>query len=289
MAVATNRDLAELDRRYHLHPFTSLRAHRDGMPTVITRGEGCRLWDSDGREYLDGLAGLWCVNVGYGREEIAEAIRAQATTLPYYHAFASMASEAPARLAERVVTMAPPQFSKVFYGNSGSDANDTAVKLVWYHNNILGRPKKKKDPGKIARLSRRDGGGRQLDRARGSPCGLRPAGLRGAEALGAASLLVADSGISEEEFARDLAQELEQVIEREGADTIGAMIAEPVMGAGGVFVPPKGYFDLIQPILKANDILLIVDEVINGFGRLGTTFGSESFAINADIMTIARA
>ncbi len=288
MAVTSNRDLAELDRTYHLHPFTSLRAHADGKPTVIVRGEGCRLWDDEGREYLDGLAGLWCVNAGYGREEIADAIRAQAARLPYYHAFASMTSEAPARLAERIVTMAPPHFSKVFYGNSGSDANDTAVKLVWYYNNIRGRPQKKK----ILARSRAYHG---VTVASGSLTGLE--GVHAGFDLPVFEVprlttphhyWVADSGISEEDFARDLARELEVVIEREGAETIGAMIAEPVMGAGGVFVPPRGYFDLIQPILKSNGILLIVDEVINGFGRLGTTFGSEKYAITADIMTVAK-
>ncbi len=289
MINASGNDLAELDRAYHLHPFTSLRAHTEGNTIVMTRGKGCRLWDISGRDYLDGMAGLWCVNVGYGREEITEAIRIQAETLPYYHAFASITSETPARLAERIVKMSPLHTgSKVFYGNSGSDANDTAVKLVWYYNNVLGRPKKKKI---IARSRAYHG----VTVAAGSLTGLE--GVHRAFDLPVFHVprltvphyyWVADTGISEHEFALQLAQELQAVIEHEGAETIGAMIAEPVMGAGGVFCPPRGYFDLIQPILKEHDILLVVDEVINGFGRLGASFGSELFSIKPDIMTIAK-
>ena len=289
MMSAPGEDLAEMDRAYHLHPFTSLSTHASGAPTVMARGKGCRLWDVSGRDYLDGMAGLWCVNVGYGREEITEAMRVQAETLPYYHAFASMTSEAPARLAERVVKMSSARMSsRVFYGNSGSDANDTAVKLVWYYNNVLGRPGKKK----ILARSRAYHG---VTVASGSLTGLE--GVHRAFDLPVFDVprltvphyyWVADTGISEDEFAFQLAQELETVIEREGAETIGAMIAEPVMGAGGVFCPPRGYFDLVQPILKEHDILFIVDEVINGFGRLGTIFGSELFSIEPDIMTVAK-
>ncbi len=283
-----NNSYAEMDRAYHLHPFTSLRAHASGHPTVIVRGKGCRLWDSMGREYLDAMAGLWCVNVGYGRREIAATMREQAEKLAYYHAFASMTSEAPAELAERVVTMAPSGFSKVFFGNSGSDANDTAVKLVWYYNNTMGRPLKKK----ILARSRAYHG---VTVAAGSLTGLD--GVHESFDLPLIEVprlttphyyWVADSGISETEFSQQLAQQLESVIEQEGAETIGAMIAEPVMGAGGVFVPPRGYFELIQPILKSNDILLIADEVISGFGRLGADFGSNLYQIEPDIMTIAK-
>ncbi len=278
-----------MDRAYHLHPFTSLSAHTNGAPTVMVRSKGCRLWDISGRDYLDGMAGLWCVNAGYGREEITEAIRVQAESLPYYHAFASMTSEAPARLAERIVNMSSfPTNSKVFYGNSGSDANDTAVKLVWYYHNVLGRREKKKI---LARWRAYHG----VTVAAGSLTGLD--GVHRAFDLPVFDVprltvphyyWVADTGISENEFAGQLAQELISVIEHEGAETIGAMIAEPVMGAGGVFCPPRGYFDLIQPILKEHDILLIVDEVINGFGRLGTNFGSELFSVEPDIMTVAK-
>ncbi len=279
---------AEMDRAYHLHPFTSLRAHASGNPTVIVEGKGCRLWDCSGREYLDAMAGLWCVNVGYGRREIADAMREQAVKLAYYHAFASMTSDAPAELAARIVTMAPSSFCRVFFGNSGSDANDTAVKLVWYYNNTIGRPLKKKI---LARNRAYHG----VTVAAGSLTGLD--GVHESFDLPLIEVprlttphhyWVAETGISEEEFSEQLAQQLESVIEQEGAETIGAMIAEPVMGAGGVFVPPRSYFELIQPILKANDILLIADEVISGFGRLGADFGSNLFQIEPDIMTIAK-
>ena len=286
--LGSNLDIASLDRDYHLHPFTNLSAHAQGDPIVMTKAHGTRLWDSEGREYIDALAGLWCVNVGYGRTEIADAISEQARALPYYHAFASMTSVPPARLADRVISMAPERMQRIFFGNSGSDANDTAVKIVWYFNNAMGRSRKKKI---MARARAYHG----VTVAAGSLTGLD--GVHRAFDLPVFDVLrlqvphhywAAGKGISEEEFCDNLVREVEETIEREGAETIAAFIAEPVMGAGGVIIPPKGYFERIQKILKANDILFIADEVICGFGRLGKYFGSEVFDLDPDVMTIAK-
>lgn len=281
-------DLAELDRRYAFHPFTALGDHeRTGPPIVITRGNGARLRDERGRDYIDIMAGLWCVNVGYGRTELAEAMRDQAETLSYCHAFSSMSSDKPALLAAKLIEMAPVPMSKVFFGNSGSDANDTQVKLVWYYNNVRGKPEKKK-------IIARDRGYHGVT--------VVSAGLTGLSGLHAGfdlplpfirhttapRRLWEGHGLSDEEFTRKLVVDLERLIEAEGADTIGAMIAEPLMGAGGVIAPPEGYFGAIQAVLRHHDILLIADEVICGFGRLGTMFGSTVFGMEPDLITVAK-
>ena len=230
--------LADLDRRYCFHPFTALAAHeKEGPPVVMVGGEGVWLVDANGRRYLDGLAGLWCVNVGYGRKELAEAMRDQAETLAYSHAFSSMGSDKPAILAERLVANAPVPMSKVFFGNSGSDANDTQVKLTWYYNNVRGKPGKKKI------ISRRRGyhgvtivsGG--LTGLPGVHAGFDlPLGF--VRHVTPPHRLWEGYELDDATFVGKLMDELEALIETEGADTIGAMIAEPVMGAGGVIVPP---------------------------------------------------
>ena len=281
-------DLADLDRRYVFHPFTALGDHAANGPAfVVTHGKGSRLTDSAGREYVDVMAGLWCVNVGYGRPEIAEAMRDQAETLSYCHAFSSMASDKPALLSERLIHLAPPGMSKVFYGNSGSDANDTQVKIAWYYNNSRGMPAKKKI---IARERAYHG------------VTIMTAGLTGLGGLHAGFDLPLPMirhttaprriweghGLDEAAFTARLVDDLESLIAAEGADKIAAMIVEPLMGAGGVHAPPVGYYAAVQDVLKRHDILLIADEVISGFGRLGTMFGCETFGIQPDLMTVAK-
>lgn len=281
-------DLADLDRRYVFHPFTMLGDHAKAGPGfVITEARGSRLTDSEGRSYLDAMAGLWCVNVGYGRREIAEALRDQAERLSYCHAFSSMSSDTPALLSEKLIGMAPAGMSKVFYGNSGSDANDTQVKIVWYYNNARGRPEKKKI---IARQRGYHG------------VSVMTAGMTGLPGLHAGfdlplpmirhcmapRRLWEGHGLSDAAFTAKLVDDLETLIAREGADTIGAMILEPIMGAGGVIVPPDGYYPAIQQVLRRHDILLIADEVICGFGRLGANFGCDVFGIEPDLITVAK-
>lgn len=281
-------DIAALDRAYVFHPFTALKEHERSGGPMIVRGSGITLEDSEGRTYLDGMAGLWCVNVGYGRPEIAEAIHRQALTLPYYHGFSSMSTDTPALLAERIVRAAPKGMAKVFFGNSGSDANDTQVKLVWYYNIARGKPNKRKI----------------ISRARGyHGVTLASASLTGLEGLHKGfglpldfvrhtraphRLWEAEPGMSDADFVASLAADLEAMILAEGPETVGAFIAEPIQGAGGVIVPPKGYFPAIREVLNRHDVLLIADEVICGFGRLGTMFGCEALDIEPDLITIAK-
>ena len=278
----------ELDRRFVFHPFTQLDQHATSDAPVIVEGEGVRLRDVKGQTYLDAMAGLWCVNVGYGRAEIAEALRAEASRLGYYHAFSSMATAAPALLAERILSLCPVPMARVFFGTSGSDANDTQVKLVWYYNNVLGRPAKKKI---VSRTHGYHG------------VTVMAAGLTGIESVHRGfdvplpmirhtrsphRLWEARPGESDAEFARRLADELESLILTEGPDTVAAFIAEPVQGAGGVIVPPQTYFEEVQRVLRRYDVLLIADEVITAFGRLGRWFGSDAFGIEPDLVTVAK-
>jgi L-2,4-diaminobutyrate transaminase len=277
-----------LDRKYVFHPFTKLDEHLGSAAPIIVSGEGSTLRDSRGRSYLDAMGGLWCVNVGYGRREIADALRDEALRLGYYHAFSSMATDLPAEVAERVIDLYPVPMSKVFFGNSGSDANDTQVKLVWYYNNVLGRPAKKKI----------------ISRQRGyHGVTVMSAGLTGLPSLHAGfdlplpmirhvtaphRLWEALPGETDEAFAARLADELEQLILAEGPDTVAAFVGEPLQGAGGVIVPPATYWTRIQEVLRRHDVLLICDEVICGFGRLGRWFGAEVFEIEPDLVTIAK-
>ena len=287
-AAGTETTLEDLDRKSLFHPFTSIREHLAEGPLVITEASGVRVRDRSGRDYIDAMAGLWCVNVGYGRRELVEAMAAQASRLPYYHSFASMSNEPVIRLAARLIEMAPGKMSKVFFANSGSEANDTQIKLVRYYNNLRGRPEKKKI------LSRR-GAYHGVTLGATSLSGLPPMHaifdlpLPGFLHLERPShFWHAPPGATEEEFSAVLAAELEALIEREGASTIAAMFVEPVMGAGGVIVPPRGYFERIVPILRAHDILLVADEVICGFGRLGTLFGSNYYGLEPDLVTVAK-
>ncbi|MBA3243954.1 MAG: aminotransferase class III-fold pyridoxal phosphate-dependent enzyme [Actinobacteria bacterium] len=293
MAVEPKRvdaaNVEEADRRFVFHPFTQLDQHeRAGSPSLIVEGSGARLTDIHGRSYIDGMAGLWCVNVGYGRPEIAETLKIHAERLGYYHSFSSMGTDTPALLAERLISLAPAGMSKVFYGCTGSDANDTQVKIVWYYNNVLGRPEKKK-------IVARQRGYHGVTVMAG---GLT--GLPGVHAnfdlplpmirhtTAPHRLWEAEPGQSDEDFAQKLADDLEALILAEGPDTVAAFIAEPIQGAGGVLVPPAGYFGKIQAVLRRHDVLLIADEVITGFGRLGEWFGSDVFGIEPDLITVAK-
>jgi L-2,4-diaminobutyrate transaminase len=288
--MTTSADIAEMDRRSVLHPFTYLKDFASGMiePTIVETGKGVRIQDASGREYIDGFAGLYCVNIGYGRTEVAEAIARQAYKLAYYHSYAAHTTEELARLSDRLVRMAPGKMSKVFYGLSGSDANETQAKIVWYFNNLCGRPKKKK-------IITRERGYHGCSVLSGSMTGLSfyhdhmdlpisgilrtgvPHFYRGA-------LL----GETEEAFSQRRADELEALIVAEGPDTVAAFIAEPVLGTGGITPPPAGYWAKIQGVLKKYDVLLIADEVICGFGRTGAMFGSDLYGMEPDLVTVAK-
>lgn len=274
--------------RHLLHPFTALQDHDANGPHIIERAKGIYIYDVQGNRYLDAMAGLWCANIGYGRAEIGEAMAAQVSALSYYHSFMSLANEPSIELAERLAAMAPGALNHVFFCNSGSEANDTHVKIVWYYNNLLGRPRKKKF---IARRGAYHG----VTVASASLSGL-PNLQKGFDVPLERFLHVSrphpywemPAGMTELEYSRHLAQELNDTILKEGPDTIAAFIAEPVMGAGGVIPPPEGYFQAIVPVLKQHDILLIADEVICGFGRLGRMFGSNVYGLEPDLMTLAK-
>ncbi len=280
--------LAARDIAYHLHPYTNARKHEAEGPLIIDSGEGVYVTDDGGNRYIEGMAGLWCTNLGFGNERLIKVAERQMRQLSYYHSFAHKVPTPVIELSERLLEMAPGDMGKVFYANSGSEANDTAMKLIWFYNNARGRPEKKKI---ISRLRGYHG----ITIASGSLTGLPVnhkdfdlpiAGVRHAGCPH--HYRFAYDGESEEDFADRLAAELEQQILDEGPETIAAMIGEPVMGAGGVIVPPQTYWQKIQAVLKKYDILLIADEVICGFGRTGKMFGCETFGIEPDMVTVAK-
>jgi L-2,4-diaminobutyrate transaminase len=291
MDKQTQDHISAIDRASVLHPFTQLKdfaSGKAGDPTIIESGKGIRITDATGREYIDGFAGLYCMNVGYGRTEVADAISRQAHKLAYYHSYAAHTTEDLARLSDRLVRMAPGKMSKVFYGMSGSDANETQAKLVWYYNNLRGLPKKKK-------IISRERGYHGCSVIAGSMTGM--SFYHDHMDLPVSGILQtgvphhywgAHAGETEEQFSARRAEELEALILREDPDTIGAFIAEPVLGTGGITPPPAGYWAAIQPILKKYDILLIADEVITGFGRTGAMFGCEKYNIEPDLITVAK-
>ncbi|MCC0015146.1 MAG: aspartate aminotransferase family protein [Rhodobiaceae bacterium] len=285
-----NDQLDQWDRENFFHPSTHLAQHARGESPnrIVTGGSGVYIEDRDGNRLLDAFAGLYCVNVGYGRQEIAEAIAAQAKELAYYHAYVGHGTEASITLAKMVMERAPKHMSKVYFGLSGSDANETNVKLVWYYNNILGRPEKKKI---ISRWRGYHGSGLMTGSLTGLELFHKKFDLPLAQVVhtvAPAYFRRDDLAMSEADFVAHCAGELEALIEREGADTIAAFIGEPVLGTGGIVPPPAGYWEAIQAVLEKHDILLIADEVVTGFGRLGTMFGSDHYGMKPDIITIAK-
>ena len=281
---AASRDIA-----FHLHPYTHLKKHESEGPLVITEGKGIYVYDENGKEYIEGLAGLWCTSLGFGEERLVEAATRQMQKLPFYHIFNQKTHEVAAELAERLIGLMPVKMSKVFFNNSGSEANDSAVKMVWYYNNARGRHRKKKI---ISRMKGYHGVTVAAASLTGLPNNHRDfdlpiANIRHADCPH--HYRFAKPGESEEAFATRLAESLEAQILREDPETVAAFIAEPVMGAGGVIVPPRTYFEKIQQVLRKYDVLLIADEVICGFGRTGAMFGTETFGLKPDIMTMAKA
>ncbi len=277
------RDIASV-----IHPYTNLAKHLETGPVVITRGKGIYVYDEDGKAYIEGMAGLWCTSLGFGEEALIEAAVEQMRALPYYHAFAGKSTNPLIDLSEKLLAMAPGM-SKVLLSNSGSEANDTLIKLVWYYNNAHDRPEKKKI---ISRIKGYHG----VTVASASLTGL-PNNHRDFD-LPIANILhtdcphyyrYAEDGESEEEFASRMAGNLETMILDEGPETVAAFIAEPVMGAGGVLLPPKTYFEKIQAVLAKYDVLLLADEVITGFGRTGNMWGSQTYGLAPDTMTVAKA
>ncbi|MGI9507760.1 MAG: aspartate aminotransferase family protein [Geminicoccaceae bacterium] len=276
-----------LDRDHHLHPFTDHRALSKIGSRIVTKAEGCWLWDSEGNRILDGMAGLWCVNVGYGREELVEAASRQMSELPYYNTFFQSSTPACVELAAKLATIAPADLSRTFFANSGSEANDTAVKLVRYFWNMQGKPEKKT-------IISRELGYHGVTLAAASLSGLTPMHpqsdlpLPGFEHVAAPYWYGKGGDLTPEAFGKQAAAALEERILTLGPDKVGAFIGEPIQGAGGVIIPPETYWPEIKRICDRHDVLLIADEVICGFGRTGRWWGSDSFGIEPDIMTMAK-
>jgi L-2,4-diaminobutyrate transaminase len=288
--LQSGSELDAWDRDHFFHPATHMGAHARGEAPnrIVTGGEGVYIIDRNGRRSLDAFAGLYCVNVGYGRREIAEAIAEQAHKLPYYHAYAGHGSEPSIRLAKMVIDRAPARMSRVFFGLSGSDANETIIKLVWYYNNVLGRPEKKTI---ISRWRGYHGSGVMTGSLTGLELFHKAFDLPRPPILHTAAPYYfrrGDRSLSEEAFAQSCADQLEAMILAEGADTIAAFIGEPILGTGGIVPPPAGYWEKIQAVLAKYDVLLIADEVVTGFGRLGTMFGSDHYSLKPDLITIAK-
>lgn len=280
--------IAITDTERLLHPYTNARKHEAQGPIIIERGEGIRVYDQEGRSYIEGMAGLWSVGVGFSETRLADAAHRQMQMLPYYHTFSHKTHSPAVRLAERLVDVAPANMSRVFYTSSGSEANDTVIKMIWYMNNALGRPEKKKF---LARTRAYHG----ITVASGSLTGL-PNNHRDFDlpAIPVVHLTCPHhyrfglEGETETAFTARLIAEAEEVILREGPETIAAFIGEPLMGAGGVMPPPAGYWQGIEALCRKYDIVLIADEVINGFGRLGTPFGCMRYGFTPDIIVVSK-
>ena len=271
-----------------VHPYTNLATHRQTGPLVLESGKGIYVYDSAGKEYIEGMAGLWCTSLGYSNQELIETAYEQMKKLPFTHIFGGRSHDPAIELAEKLKEIAPVPISKVFYGASGSDANDTQVKIVWYLNNALGRPQKKKI---ISRLKGYHGVTVASASLTGLPNNHIDFDLPLPGILHTSCphhYRFAEPGESEQDFSSRLAAELEEMILREGPDTVAAFIAEPVMGAGGAIIPPEGYFEKINAVLGKYDILFISDEVITGFGRTGKMFGTETYGLNADSISLAK-
>ncbi|MBI1262692.1 MAG: aminotransferase class III-fold pyridoxal phosphate-dependent enzyme [Rhizobiales bacterium] len=284
LSNAATRDIETV-----IHPYTNLDAFRSSGPMIIERGEGIHVFDNEGKKYIEGMAGLWCTALGYSEQELIDAAMAQMQQIPFTHVFGGKSHERAAELAEKLKAIAPHEASKVLFCGSGSEANDQQMKLVWYYNNARGLTKKKKI---ISRLRGYHG----VTVGSASMTGL-PANHRDFD-LPIAGVLHTDCphyyrnaepGESEDEFTTRLAKNLEDMIIREGPETVAAFIAEPIMGAGGVIIPPDGYFEKIQAVCDAYDLYFIADEVICGFARTGNMFGSQTFGIKPDTISVAKA
>jgi len=278
------------DRDHFFHPSTHMGMHARGESParIIAGGEGVYVTDTSGRTSLDAFAGLYCVNVGYGRQKIADAIADQAKNLAYYHAYVGHGTEASITLSKMIIERAPDHMSRVYFGLSGSDANETNIKLIWYYNNILGRPEKKKI---ISRWRGYHGSGVMTGSLTGLDVFHNLFDLPRAPILHTEAPYFfrrPDRSMDEEQFSQYCADKLEELILSEGPDTIAAFIGEPILGTGGIVPPPKGYWGKIHAVLGKYDILLVADEVITGFGRLGSMFGSDHYGIRPDIITIAK-
>lgn len=277
------------DIAFQLHSYADARRQEGEGSLVIEKGDGIYVEDTSGKRYIEGMAGLWSVAVGFGEKRLVDAATRQMEKLPYYHTFTYKTHGPSVELAEKLISMAPVPMSKVYFTNSGSEANDTAIKLIWYRSNALGQPERKKI---ISRVRGYHGVTVASASLTGLPNNHRSFDLPLPQILHTTCphyRTMHKEGEDEAAFAKRCAQDLEDLILKEGPETIAAFFAEPVMGAGGVVVPPDGYWEAVQPILKKYDILFVADEVICGFGRTGEMFGTQTYNLQPDIMTLSKA
>ena len=281
--------LAARDIAYYFHPATNARRHESVGPMMIERGEGIYVFDDQGKQYIEGLAGLWSVAVGFGEPRLVKAAAEQMGKLPFYLSFSHKSHPSATKLADRLVAMAPAGMAKAHFTSSGSEANDLTMKMIWYYNNALGRPQKKKF---ISRQKAYHG----VTIASGSLTGMPnfhrdfDLPLPFVKHVSCPNhWRFAKPGESEEAFSTRLAEELEQTILAEGPETVAAFIGEPVMGAGGVMPPPRTYWEKVQAVCRRHDVLVVADEVITGFGRTGNMFGSQTYDISPDFLVISKA
>jgi len=279
----------EKDIAYVVHPQTNLGQHEKNGPLIASRGEGIYIYDDAGTKYIEGMSGLWCASLGFSEERLINAAAEQMRTLPYGQTFAHRSNEPTIALSEKLIGMSPVPMSKVLFQSSGSEANDTAIKLAWYYHHAKGNPDKKKVIGRVRGYH---GTGLATASVTGLPHMHRDFNLPFDWVLHTDCphyYRLAKEGESETDFVNRLVSNLEQLIEDEGADNIAAFFAEPILGVGGVVIPPADYFPKIQAVLKRHDILLVADEVICGFGRTGEMWGSLTVGMKPDMITCAKA
>ncbi len=289
LARPSPQELWEMDRQHLLHPWTNFGPFEREGALVITRGEGCHLWDAEGRRYFDAVGGMWCTNVGLGRREMAAAMAEQAERLAFSNTFVDVTNDPSARLAARLADLAPGDLNRVHFTTGGSTAVDTAVRMVWYWQSCMGRPEKTD----IVARDHSYHGATYLSQSVGKRPGDRVAEFRyketGIHHLSAPNPYRRPEGMSEAQFCDALVAEFEALIAQVGADRIGGFIAEPIQASGGVIVPPQGYLRRMWEVCQRHDILFIADEVVTAFGRLGHWFASEAeFGVVPDMITCAK-
>ncbi|MCO6391975.1 aminotransferase class III-fold pyridoxal phosphate-dependent enzyme [Aliihoeflea aestuarii] len=281
--------LQEIDAAHHLHPFTDHKDLRHAGSRMITRAEGPFVYDSEGNEILDGMAGLWCVNVGYGRNELAEAAYAQMKELPYYNSFFRCTTPTPVLLAKKIAEIAPKNMNQVFYGSSGSEANDTALRLVRHYWVLEGKPQKNRIISRNWAYHGSTITGTSLGGMAAMHSQLNGAVPNITHVMPPYAFELKQPGESDHDFGLRAAKAVEDAILEAGAENVAAFIGEPIMGAGGVKIAPDSYWPEIQRICKKYDVLLMLDEVITGYGRTGEWFAAQSLGIEADTITTAKA
>ncbi|HSD69627.1 MAG TPA: aspartate aminotransferase family protein [Woeseiaceae bacterium] len=290
MAVVQNRSRSEwqdLDRDHYLHPFTDHKDLGRKKSRIIARADGVYIYDVDGNKILDGMSGLWCVNTGYGREELVSAAAKQLRELPYYNSFFQCAHPPSIELSRMLAEVTQPQFNRVFYTGSGSEAIDTMIRIVRQYWQLLGQPRRQTIISRVNAYHGSTvagaslGGMKAMHGQGGTP-------LPGMEHIPQPYWFGSDRKLSPDEFGLQAARELDKKIRQLGVENVAAFVAEPIQGAGGVVIPPASYWPEIQKICDKHGILLVTDEVICGFGRLGAWFGADYYGVKPDLMTFAK-